>query len=139
MDNFWLFQDFLPPSWLSTINKRPMGHIAHQRKQFNSINTNDYLNVNWEKKKTVIYFMRIEWFYFWIYLNPLRQMLLCAKFGWNWPRGSEEDFQISSMYFPYFVVIPPWKREGPFIWTNLNSLNPSLVEIGSVEPLAQVS
>ena len=27
-------------------NKRPIGHIAHMRKQFKSINTHDYYNVN---------------------------------------------------------------------------------------------
>ena len=27
-------------------NKRPMGHIAYLRKQFDSINTYDYLSVN---------------------------------------------------------------------------------------------
>ena len=26
------------------------------------------------------------------------------------------------MYFRYFVIISPWKRAGPFIWTNLNPL-----------------
>ena len=36
------------------------GHIAHLRKQFNSINTYDYHNGNWEKKKPIIYFLRIE-------------------------------------------------------------------------------
>ena len=42
-------------------NKRPMGHIAHLRKQFKSINIYDYHNVDEEKKKNIIYFMRIEW------------------------------------------------------------------------------
>ena len=45
----------------------------------------------------------------------------CAKFGWYWPSGSgEEDFQISSMYFCYFVIISPWKKVGPFISTNFS-------------------
>ena len=37
--------------------------------------------------------------------------MLCAKFGWNWQmHGSgEEDFWISWMYFPYFLIISPWK------------------------------
>ena len=48
-------------------------------------------------------------------------LLLCDKFGWNWLSNSgEEDFLISSLYFHYFVIISPWKRAGPFIWTNLN-------------------
>ena len=43
------------------------------------------------------------------------------------PSGSrEEDFLIASMYFRYFVIISPWKRVGPFIWTNLNSLHPRM-------------
>ena len=66
--------------------------------------------------------------FIWTNLNPLHPRMLCAKFGWNWPSGSgEEDFLISSMYFCYFVIIPPWKRAGPFIWTNLNPLHPRML------------
>ena len=36
----------------------------------------------------------------------------------------EKFFQILSMYFCYFIIISPWKRVGPFIWTNFNSLHP---------------
>ena len=71
--------------------------------------------------------MRFEWFFIWTNMNPLHPRMLCAKFVWNWPNGSgEEDFQISSMYFRYFVItgISPWKRVGPFIWTNLNPHHP---------------
>ena len=32
-----------------------------------------------------------------------------------------------SMYFRYFVMISPWKRAGPFIWTNLNPLHPRML------------
>ena len=31
------------------------------------------------------------------------------------------------MYFRYFVIMPPWKRACPFIWTNLNPLHPKNV------------
>ena len=31
------------------------------------------------------------------------------------------------MYFHYFVIISPWKRVGPFIWTNLNPLHPRML------------
>ena len=31
------------------------------------------------------------------------------------------------MYFRYFVIIAPWKRAGPFIWTNLNPLHPRML------------
>ena len=66
--------------------------------------------------------------FIWTNLNPLHPRMLCAKFGWNWLSGSgDEDFLISSMYFHYFVIISPWKRVGPFIWTNLNSLHPRML------------
>ena len=43
----------------------------------------------------------------WKNLNSLHPIM----FGWNWPcsTGSgEENFQNSSMYFGYFVIISPW-------------------------------
>ena len=43
---------------------------------------------------------------------------------WFWGR---RFFLISSMYFPYFVIISPWKRVGTFIWTNLNSHHPRIL------------
>ena len=74
-------------------NKRPMGHIAHLRKQFKSINTYDYIKMLIKRRKKTINFMRIYWFFIWTNLNPLHPRMLCAKFGWNWPSGSgEEDF-----------------------------------------------
>ena len=36
--------------------------------------------------------------FIWTNLNPLHPRMLCAKFGWKWPSGSEEDdFKMSSM------------------------------------------
>ena len=32
-------------------------------------------------------------------------------------------FYILWMYFRYFVIISPWKRTGPFNWTNVNSVH----------------
>ena len=72
--------------------------------------------------------MRIYWFFIWTNLNPLHLRMLCAKIVWNWLSGSgEEDILISSMYFRYFVIISPWKRTGPFIWTNLNPRHPRML------------
>ena len=102
------------------LNKRPMSHIAHLRKQFKSINTYDYIMtlIKRRKNKNIINFMRIYWFLIWTNLNPLHPRILCAKFAWNWLSGSEEEdfFKISSMYFRYFVFISPWKRAWLFIW-----------------------
>ena len=44
-------------------NKRPMGHMAHPRNKFKSINTFDYHNVEEEKKGTTNCFMRIQWIF----------------------------------------------------------------------------
>ena len=75
-------------------NKRPMGHIAHLRKQFKSINTYDYIiTLIKRRKNNIIYFMRIYCFFIWRILNPPHPRMLCAKIGWNWLSGSgEEDF-----------------------------------------------
>ena len=66
----------------------------------------------------------------WKTLSPFHPKLY-AKFGWNRPNGSAEDFKILSMYFCYFVIISHWKRAWPFIFTQ-GCLVPSLVEIGPV-------
>ena len=66
--------------------------------------------------------------FIWTNSNPLHLRMLCAKFGWNWLSGSgEEDFWMSSMYFHYFIIISPWRRVGPFIWTNFNPLHPGIL------------
>ena len=58
---------------------------------------------------------------------PLHPKMLCAKFGWKWPFDSGEDFCfILSMHFRYFVIISPWEKTWPFIWTNLNPLHPKM-------------
>ena len=82
-------------------NKRPMGHIAHLRKQFKSIKTYDYIIMLIKRRKNnIIYFMRNFCFFIWRILNPPHQRMLCAKIGWNWLSGSgEENFLISICIF----------------------------------------
>ena len=36
-------------------------------------------------------------------------------------------FKMSSMYFSYFLIISPWEKAGPLIWTNLNPLYPKML------------
>ena len=44
--------------------KRPMGHMAHLRKQFKSINIYDYIiTLIKGRKKNIIDFKRIYWFF----------------------------------------------------------------------------
>ena len=63
-----------------------------------------------------------------IKLTHLHPKMHCAKFGWHWFSGSwGENFKISPMYFRYFVNISLWKRMGPVILINLNSLHPWLL------------
>ena len=72
------------------------------------------ISYSWLKKEKKI--MRIDWFFIW--------RMLCAKFGWNWL--SVDFFNFVNVFF-YFVIISPWKRVGPFIWTNLNPLLPRML------------
>ena len=49
--SYWLKQEKQENPW----NKRPMGHIAHLRKQFKSINTYDYIiTLIREEKQTLL-------------------------------------------------------------------------------------
>ena len=105
-----------------------MGNIAHLRNQFKSINTfaqsNDYIiSLILERKKT-----HHLLFDYWT-------VLICKTWvpfnqGWFVPKSLAEigpvvlaDFKFSSMYFRCFVIVSPWKKARPFIWTNLNSLH----------------
>ena len=96
-----------------------MGHIAHLRNQFKSINTfpksYDYIQLIWRVKTHHLLFDN------WKVLHP---RMFGAKFGWNWPEGSwEKDFfNFVKKYFCNFVIISPWKRAWYFISINLNSL-----------------
>ena len=36
--------------------------------------------------------------FIWTNLNPLHPRMLCAKFGWNWPSGSEEEDENVKVY-----------------------------------------
>jgi hypothetical protein len=52
-------------------------------------------------------------------LNSLHPRIICTKFDWIWPAGSEEeDLKKFSVYFYSFAIISPWRRAIPFIWTN---------------------
>ena len=79
-----------------------MGHIAHVRNQFQSINTctqsYDYI-VNLREEKTMISFLRIEWFFFCKTLNPSHSKMIWVKFSlklslWFWKKR-----------FPNFVSV----------------------------------
>ena len=80
-----------------------------------------YLNIISPWKKTLPFI--------WTKSNLFYPRILCVKFGRNWPSGFGENYSILSMYFLYFVIIFPWKRMWPFIWTYLNSLHPRMLWI----------
>ena len=42
----------------------------------------------------------------WTNLNPLHLRMLCAKFGWNWPSGSGEDFKICQWISQFRNYLP---------------------------------
>ena len=73
--------------------------------------------------------MRIFWLFIWRNMNPYHPRLLVRRLI---EIGSvvleKRNFKkLSSMYFRYFVIISPWKRAGPFIWTTLNPLHPRML------------
>ena len=78
-------------------NKRPMGHIAHRRNQFKSINTfaqsydRLYHKIDWGKKTSSIYDYNTGP-YICKTLSPFHPKMLYVKFGRIWLNGSEEDF-----------------------------------------------
>ena len=57
-------------------------------------------------------------------LNTLHPRMHCAKFGWNWPSGSVEDFKILSLCFRYFVIISPLKKGGVLHLNKFESPSP---------------
>ena len=54
--------------------------------------------------------------------NELRHIWLKLAL-WFW----RISFQIRQCIFTIFIIISPWRRVGPFIWINLNSLHPRML------------
>ena len=77
-----------------------------------------------------------------LYLNtfePFHHFVTIQNFmfGWNWTRGSWEDFTVYSMYIQFVIIISSMKRVWPLIWINVILISftkecfmPSLVDIG---------
>ena len=94
-----------------------MGHIAYLRKQFKSINTWLYHNVDQEKKKPIIYFMRIEWFFIFFISSSL--------FGWNWLSGSWEKISLNFVnVFLLFCYYLPLEKDAVLYLNKLESPSP---------------
>ena len=92
-----------------------MGHIAHLRKQFKSLNKYDYIITLIKRRKKTLYekllVLHLEKFE-----SPSPKDALCQVWiklaQYFWRRGF---FNFVILYFPYFRIISPWKRAGPFI------------------------
>ena len=92
-------------------NKMPMGHIAHLRNHFKSINTfqQSYgyiITLIWSRKKPH-YFLLKNW-----------MLYICKTMSPLHPRSLVEigsvDYYFSLMYFHYFVIKTSlWKGSGP--------------------------
>ena len=110
-------------------NKRPMGHIAHLRKQFKSINTYDYIItlIKRRRKKTlltlcnslVLHLKKLE--------SPSPKDVSCQVWlklaQWFWRRNFLNFVNVFSQFRNYL----PLERAGPSIWTNLNPLHPRML------------
>ena len=104
------------------MNKRPMGHIAHLRKQFKSINR--HISYRWLKEEKNINFSIIYCFFIWRNLNPPHSRMLCAKIGWNWLSGSEKEFFNFVNAFSLFYNYLPLEKGGALHLNKIES--PSL-------------
>jgi hypothetical protein len=72
--------------------------------------------------------LKRTWPFIWTNLNSLHPRIMCTKFDWIWPAGSEEeDFLKFSMYFYSFAIISPWRGAIQFLWTNLNPLHSRMI------------
>ena len=106
-----------------------MGHIAHLRKQFKSINIYD-ISWRWlrEVKKTVLTlweFIGSSFEETWI---PFTQRCFVPRLV---EIGSvvleKRILKFCQCIFRYFVIISSWKKAGPFFWTNLNPIQPKML------------
>ena len=101
--------------------KRPMGHIAHLRKQLKSINTWLYHTVNQEKKRRKTHFLLFEKQMV-LHLNKLESPSPkdamckgCFKLAqWFWRRGFlEKTFKFTWCIFALSWLSPLGKKRGP--------------------------
>ena len=97
-------------------NKRPIGLIAHLRKQFISINTYNYtITLIKSKKKTLLTLWELNGSSFKQTSIPFTQgCIVPSLVEISQVVLEKKIFLISSMYFRYFVIISPWKRVWPF-------------------------
>ena len=59
-------------------------------------------------------------------LNSLFSWILCVKCGWNWPSGSEEDFQNLSIYFQCVAIIFPLDKGQSLLFESNLTPNPKM-------------
>ena len=108
-------------------NKRPMGHIAHLRKQFKSIKTYGYIITLIKRRmNNIIYGTLWEFFVFsfeesWIPLTKGCFVLRLVEIG---SVVLEKKIFNFNMFFYYFVIISPWKRGGALHLNKLESPSP---------------
>ena len=107
----------------SNYNKRPMGHIAHLRKQFKSINTYDYI-IEFIKirKKPIILLWEFMFFHLKKLESPSPKDALCQDWlklaRWFWRRQFLNFFNVFSLFRNYLLL----EKSRAFIWTNLNKI-----------------
>ena len=110
--------------WFKLNIKRSIGHIAHLRKQFNSIKRYDYHYhyVNWEKKNPLFFLYQMNGSSFkqtWIHFIQGCFVPNLVKIA---PPVLEKEIFNFVKAFSVFAFISPWKLAGHFIWRNLNPL-----------------
>ena len=85
-----------------------------------------YHNVDSENKEKN--FMRIYWFFIWTNWIPFTQGCFVPSLVEIGPVVLEKKiFKFRQCICTICVIISPWKRTEPFIWTNLNPLHPRML------------
>ena len=102
----------------------PVGHNVHMR-NFLKIDKHIWISQCWLREENTHYLLYGYWMFF--HLNKLESHSPKDAKWQVWLKLVQWFLRRSFLnfvnFFYYFVIISPWKRAGPFIWTNLSPLN----------------
>ena len=101
-----------------------MGHIAHQKNQFKSRGTFDYIIKFIRGKTCIISFLKVDWSLCVNFESTLPKDALCQVWlklaQWYWRRRFLNFINIFSLFCNYL----PFEKNIALHWTNLNALYP---------------
>ena len=114
--------------WYAYINKRPMGHLAHLRKQLKSINTYDYIITLFKRrKKPLLSLWELNGSSFEQNWVPFTQGCFVPSLFKIGPVGLDDFLNSIINVFSLFRIYLPLEKGGALLWTNLNPLHPRML------------